>query len=174
MNRAVFFDRDGVLNQAIIRDGKPYAPQTISDLVINPEAYNVLSKLKERGFLLIGVTNQPDVARGQARQQDVERIHQRLRDELPLDDIRVCYHDDADNCACRKPKPGLFEQAAHDWSISLADSFMIGDRWKDIDAGKAVNCLSIWLINNYAERQPENMDYSATNLLDAAAWICAR
>jgi len=171
VKRAVFLDRDGVLNQAIIRDNKPYAPITIQELIINPEAYSALSKLKKLGFLLIGVTNQPDVPRGKAQRQDVELINQTLLQALPLDAIHVCYHDDEDDCACRKPKPGLIHQAAHDYSIDLSSSFMIGDRWKDIEAGKAACCQSIWLKNNYAEPQPKTMDFTAEGLMNAVEWI---
>ena len=171
MKPAVFFDRDGVLNHAIIKEGKPSPPASLDELIINSNARVALNNLKAKGFLIIVVTNQPDVARGQTPQHVVEKINQRLLTELPLDDIRVCYHDDVDNCVCRKPKPGLIQQAAHDFSIDLTHSYMVGDRWKDIAAGKAAFCRTIWLKNNYAEKQPEMMDYSADTLIDVADWI---
>lgn len=171
MNRAVFFDRDGVLNQVVLYEGKPYPPASVNDLIITSDAYIALEQLKLAGFLLIGVTNQPDVARGQTSKINVESINQQLLNELPLEEIRVCYHDDKDQCACRKPKPGLMEAAAKDFSIELNQSFMVGDRWRDIEAGKAASCKSIWLKNNYLEKKPETMDYSANSLMDAALWI---
>lgn len=171
VKRAVFFDRDGVLNHIVLLEGKPYPPASINELVINPEAYTALKQLKAAGFLLIGVTNQPDVARGQSTKELVVLINQKLFADLPLDDIRVCYHDDQDECSCRKPKPGLIQQAAADFSINLNRSFMVGDRWRDIEAGKAASCKSIWLKNNYLEKKPDTMDYSAKSLMDAAEWI---
>lgn len=171
MRHAVFLDRDGVLNDVLIRNGKPYAPLCLEELSINKEAYSALSQLKEEGFLLIVVTNQPDVSRGVALLDNVESIHQKLCAELPLDDIKVCYHDDKDQCCCRKPKPGLIQQAAKEHSIMLKNSFMIGDRWKDILSANAAPCKSIWLKSNYLERHPETMDYTANNLSEAAEWI---
>jgi D-glycero-D-manno-heptose 1,7-bisphosphate phosphatase len=171
VNRAVFFDRDGVLNQAVQIEGKPYPPASVNELIINSEASEALGQLKAAGFLLIGVTNQPDVARGQTSKECVELINRKLLMNLPLDDIRVCYHDDKDECTCRKPKPGLILQAADDFSIDVTQSYMVGDRWRDIEAGKDASCKSIWLINNYLEKKPETMDYSADSLLDVAQWI---
>ena len=171
MNRAVFFDRDGVLNEVILKDGRPYPPASVNELVVSSDAIVALGQLKSVGFLLIGVTNQPDVARGQTSKANVELINQALLMALPLDHMRVCYHDDLDDCVCRKPKPGLMEQAAKDFSIDLTKSFMVGDRWRDIEAGNAASCKSIWLKNNYLEKKPVTMDYSASNLVDAVRWI---
>src|SRR5262249_6712786 len=108
---AVFLDRDGVINRAVIREGRPYAPERPEDLEILPGVSNALARLKSAGFALILVTNQPDVARRQQSRETVEAMHARLADALPLDEFRVCYHDDADGCACRKPQPGLLTRA---------------------------------------------------------------
>ena len=107
MNRAVFLDRDGVLTRALVRDGKAYAPVTPAEMEIEADAPAALARLKAAGFLLIIVTNQPDVARGVTRREDVEAMHAILRAALPLDDVFVCYHDNADACDCRKPQPGM-------------------------------------------------------------------
>ena len=171
LRHAVFLDRDGVINRAKVHNGKPYPPANFNALEILPGVRDALKLLHKLGYLLIVVSNQPDVARGKSAQQDIDLINQKLMLELPLDDIRVCYHDDVDNCVCRKPKPGLIEQAAHDFSIDLIHSFMIGDRWKDIEAGKTASCRTIWIKNDYTEKHPETMDYSADNLLNAAKWI---
>jgi len=172
MNRAVFLDRDGVLTRALVRDGKPYAPATLAEMEIEPEASAALARLKAAGFVLIVVTNQPDVARGNARREDVEAMHAVLRADLPLDDCAVCYHDDADACICRKPLPGLLIQAAAAHSIDLARSFMIGDRWRDIDAGAAAGCRTILIDRGYRERPPEHPPTARANTLtEAADWI---
>ncbi len=169
---AVFFDRDGVLNKSLIKHGKPHPPADLSELEIADDALDALTRLKQAGFLLIGVTNQPDVARGTTDRATVDAINHAIMECLPMAEIRVCYHDDVDQCRCRKPKPGMLIQAAEDYDIDLAKSYMVGDRWKDIDAGKAANCKTIWLQTEYDEKQPSNMDYSAATLTEVANIIC--
>ena len=171
MREAVFLDRDGVLNRAIVREGKPYPPTSIDELEILPGVARACVALHEAGLLLIVVTNQPDVARGIQRREAVEAINQALAHQLPLDDIRVCYHDDGPHCSCRKPKPGLLLDAARDWEIVLCSSFMVGDRWKDIEAGKRAGCQTIFVDYGYAERAPDNPDCRVASLLEAAYWI---
>jgi D-glycero-D-manno-heptose 1,7-bisphosphate phosphatase len=168
---AIFFDRDGVLNNAIVKNGKPYPPASLAELTIPDDAIASLTALKVLGFKLIGVTNQPDVARGTTTLETVEEINAELMGLLPLDDIRVCYHDDADQCDCRKPLPGLLTTAAQDYDIKLEQSFMVGDRWKDIDAGLAAGCKTIWLNKSYDERGPSKVDFTAETLKDAVVWI---
>jgi D-glycero-D-manno-heptose 1,7-bisphosphate phosphatase len=171
-HKAIFLDRDGVLNQAIIKAGKPYPPATLADLCIPDGVQNALLRLKSAGFLLIGATNQPDVTRGTTARATVEAINAKLIATLMLDEIRVCYHDDADQCACRKPLPGLLTQAAQEHNIDLSQSIMIGDRWKDIEAGKNAGCKTIWLRANYQEKEPPRPpDFIAASLNEAAHWI---
>lgn len=170
--RAVFLDRDGVLNAAVIKNGKPYPPATLLDLTIPEGVQQALFKLKSAGFFLLGATNQPDVARGTTPKAVVEAINEQLMSALPLDEIRVCYHDDADHCQCRKPLPGLLIQAAKEHDIDLQQSVMIGDRWKDIAAGQQAGCKTIWLNNHYQEAQPkEPPDFITSSLMLAADWI---
>ena len=171
-NKAIFLDRDGVLNDSIVKQGKPYPPAALSELSIAEDVLPALELLKEQGYLLIGATNQPDVARGTTAQSVVESINQALMEHLPLDEIRVCYHDDADKCYCRKPLPGLLLQAAVDHNINLQESFMIGDRWKDVEAGVKAGCKTVWLNRDYAEQKPtQQPDFTATSMLQAAKWI---
>ena len=113
-----------------------------------------LATFKAAGFLLVMVTNQPDVARGVTRRQDVETMHATLCAALPLDAVYVCYHDDADACGCRKPLPGMLLQAAAAHGIDRAASFMAGDRWRDVDAGVAAGCRTVWIDRGYRERGP--------------------
>jgi D-glycero-D-manno-heptose 1,7-bisphosphate phosphatase len=171
---AIFLDRDGVLNRAVVRGGKPYPPNSVEELVIDVGVPEALGRLTTAGFQLIGVTNQPDVARGTQTRQRVEEINRTLLDRLPLKEIRVCYHDDKDHCGCRKPEPGLLSDAAVEFGIELSASFMIGDRWKDIEAGRRSGCTTIWLRTNYSEEwQGEPPEYTATDLNDAADFILA-
>jgi len=175
MKRAVFLDRDGVLTRVLVRDGKAYAPVTLAEMEIDADAPAALARLKAAGFLLVVVTNQPDVARGITRREDVETMHATLRAALPLDAWFVCYHDNADACDCRKPQPGMLLQAAAAHAIDLAASFMIGDRWRDIDAGTAAGCRTIWIDRGYDERAPEHPPDARVDSLRAAAdWIVAR
>lgn len=169
-NKAVFLDRDGVLNQATIKNGKPYPPTNLDEFKIIEDVPSALAILKDLGFLLIGATNQPDVARGTTTKGFVEAVNSCLLKMLPLLDIKVCYHDDADDCYCRKPSPGLLLQAASDYNIDLTKSIMIGDRWKDIDAGKSAGCQTIWINRSYSEKSPIP-DFTTTSLLQAANWI---
>jgi D-glycero-D-manno-heptose 1,7-bisphosphate phosphatase len=164
--QAVFLDRDGTINAAILRDGKPYPPDALSDVVVLPGVATAIADLRAAGFRTIVVTNQPDVATGRQQRRVVEEIHALLKSQLALDDIRVCYHADHDGCACRKPKPGMLTEAAADWGIDLARSFMIGDRWRDIEAGRAAGCRTFLIDAGYDERRSEP-DYSVASLAEA-------
>jgi D-glycero-D-manno-heptose 1,7-bisphosphate phosphatase len=175
MNRAVFLDRDGVLTLALVRDGKAYAPTTPGEMEIDADAPAALARLKAAGFLLVVITNQPDVARGITRREDVECMHAILRAALPLDAFFVCFHDNQDMCACRKPQPGLLLEAAAAHAIDLARSFMVGDRWRDVEAGAAAGCRTVWIDRGYTEQAPANVPDARVDSLRAAAdWILAR
>jgi D-glycero-D-manno-heptose 1,7-bisphosphate phosphatase len=170
MTRAVFLDRDGTLNTAVVRAGKPYPPASLAELEIVAGAREGLTALRAAGFRLIVATNQPDVATGKQRREVVEAINAALVAAMPLDDVRVCWHADADNCACRKPKPGLLLDAARDWRLDLAQSFMVGDRWRDVDAGRAAGCRTVLIESGYDERRSEP-DFSVSSLTDACTMI---
>jgi D-glycero-D-manno-heptose 1,7-bisphosphate phosphatase len=170
--RAVFLDRDGVLNRAVVRDGKPFPPDSVAAVEVLPGVADALADLKAAGFLLLVVTNQPDVAKGIQLREVVEAIHEKLRAELPLDAVFVCYHQDADHCHCRKPAPGMLEEAAARYGLSLPFCFMVGDRWRDIDAGSRSGCSTILLDYGYRERPPEREpDARVGSLREAADWI---
>lgn len=170
MRQAVFLDRDGILVRALVRDGKPYPPTSFAELEILPGVVEACTMLHKAGFLLIVVSNQPDVARGSQQREVVEAMNQMLREKLPLDDIRVCYHD-ADHCSCRKPEPGMLLQATRDWNIDLSASFMVGDRWKDIEAGRRAGCKTIFADYGYKERKPDCPDHRIGSLIEAVDWI---
>jgi D-glycero-D-manno-heptose 1,7-bisphosphate phosphatase len=173
MNKAVFLDRDGVLNRAIVRDGRPYPPRNISELEILPGVKEALQNLHDFGYLLIVVTNQPDVARGTSSKKSIEEINDNLASQLPIDDFKTCYHDDKDGCECRKPLPGLILSAAKEYKVDLTKSFMVGDRWRDIEAGQRAGCKSFFINNRYLEAQPEHPDFIVSSLLEAKHIILA-
>lgn len=167
MRRAVFLDRDGVINRAIVRDGMPYPPANLDELEILPGVPEALQKLQDSNYLLIVVTNQPDVARGTAKKEDVERMNAQLRSMLSLDDFKTCYHDSGDGCLCRKPLPGSLIEASKEHHIDLSKSFMVGDRWRDIEAGQAAGCKTFFINYRYNEKQPETPDFIVSSLLEA-------
>ena len=166
---AVFLDRDGVINRAVVRDGRPYPPQGLDDLEVLPGVGEALARLKAAGFALVVVTNQPDVARGRQTEQAVQAMHDRLAALLPIDEFRVCWHDDDDRCECRKPKPGLITRPP---AYDLSRSVLVGDRWRDIEAGRRAGCLASILIDyGYYERHQVDPDVRLHSLQEAADWI---
>jgi D-glycero-D-manno-heptose 1,7-bisphosphate phosphatase len=168
-NKAIFLDSDGVLNTAIINNGKPVAPTSLAELAIPAEVKPCLEQLKALGYLLICVTNKPDIERGLMTQADVDAIFAKIRSELPLDDVFICYKE---NSECYKPKPGLLLSAAKKYDIDLSQSFMIGDRWRDIGAGQNAGVKTIWIDRGYAEQKPEPpADFTTDSLTGATRWI---
>ena len=171
MKRAVFLDRDGVINRAVVRDGKPYPPAGLEDFELLPGVEGAAAALRAAGYLVVVVTNQPDVATGKQRREVVEAMHDRLRASGLCDDIRACYHTDADDCDCRKPKPGMLLAAARELRIDLPRSHMVGDRWRDVAAGKAAGCTTYFIDSGYRERQPDRPDAVVASLAEAAQQI---
>ncbi|MEZ5785636.1 MAG: HAD family hydrolase [Xanthobacteraceae bacterium] len=171
VNRAVFLDRDGVLNANVIRDGRPVAPETIDAFRLLPGVPEAAQRLKEAGFLLVVVTNQPDIGTGRTRRETLEAMHDIIRGEVGVDDIKTCVHVDADHCDCRKPKPGMILAAAAERDIDLSRSYMVGDRWRDIDAGRAAGCLTIFVDYRYKQESPALPDKIVGSLSEAADFI---
>lgn len=173
MRRAVFLDRDGVINLEILRNGQATAPFAVAEFEILPGVQDAVDRLRDAGFLLIVVTNQPDVVRGSVSRDEVEAIHSRLRQTLGVDDIRVCYHDDGDGCACRKPEPGMLFAAAVEHDIALAASYMVGDRWRDVGAGRSAGCTTILVHSARHEPITIEPNIRVGSLREAAPWILA-
>jgi D-glycero-D-manno-heptose 1,7-bisphosphate phosphatase len=170
-NAAVFLDRDGVINHAPVRSGKPYPPRSPDEVLILPGVATALADLRAAGYRLVVVTNQPDVARGTLSRSAVDAIHAQIGQQLPIDLFCTCFHDDADACDCRKPKPGLLLDAARTLDIHLAASYMVGDRWRDTEAGLAAGCRTVFIDHGYHERQPEHYDLRVRSLAEAARHI---
>jgi D-glycero-D-manno-heptose 1,7-bisphosphate phosphatase len=172
--RAVFLDRDGVLNRPMVRNGKPFPPDTLEQFEIVAGAGEALLELRSLGFWLCVVTNQPDVARGSQQRSVVEAMHGVLRNVLQLEDFYICYHDDKDGCGCRKPKPGLLLAAAAEHGVSLTDSYMIGDRWRDIDCGNSAGCTTIFIDAGYNECLQTSPHFRAPDLPTAVRLISTK
>ena len=171
MKRAVFLDRDGVLNAPELRDGKARAPLTLEAFRPYRWAADAVSSLREGGFVCVVVTNQPEVATGELAPATLDAMHRRLRDEVGVDGVYVCPHRDEDDCRCRKPRPGLLLQAAGEWGVDLAASFMVGDRRRDVDAGRAAGCLTVLVESAATEPDAGMPDYRARDVQAAAATI---
>ena len=168
--RAVFLDRDGTLVKAIVRNGRPFSALSMEEFEILPEAKPSCDRLKAAGFELIVVTNQPEVARGNMTRRQLKEQHEALMESLPLTDIVACEHD-GHNCCCRKPSDGLLRKAAQKWGVDLMSSFMVGDRWSDIKAGRLAGCRTVWIDWGYTEQKPERYDFRCKSLEEATEWI---
>ena len=171
MSRAVFLDRDGVINRALVRNGRPFPPSGLHELEILPGVPDAMTRLRQAGFQLIVVTNQPDVARGKTSRETVKAINAKLQSMLPVDEIRECYHDDADDCPCRKPKPGLLLEAARLRGLNLSRSFMVGDRWRDVEAGQRAGCTTLFIDYGYDEANHSKPHVRVSSLVEAVEWI---
>jgi D-glycero-D-manno-heptose 1,7-bisphosphate phosphatase len=171
LHRAVFLDRDGVINASIVRDGKPYPPATVEEFTIYPEVAQACERLKRAGYLLVVATNQPDVGRGTQGKETVEAMHARMCAALPIDRVEVCFHPGGEPCECRKPAPGMLLKAARELRVDLSKSFMVGDRWRDIDCGHSAGCKTVFIDRGYSEELRQKPDFFAKNLAEAAKII---
>jgi D-glycero-D-manno-heptose 1,7-bisphosphate phosphatase len=169
--KAVFLDRDGVINVTVFRQGAERAPQDMSEFAYVEGVQSTLTALHDRGYVLLVCTNQPDVARGWQSRDQVVEFHARIQRELPVSGIYACFHDDAQDCECRKPKPGLIHQGGRQFNIDYARSFMIGDRWKDIEAGRAAGCRTVYVRHPRDTADAHDPDYEIRALPELLAII---
>ncbi|GHD57371.1 D,D-heptose 1,7-bisphosphate phosphatase [Thalassobaculum fulvum] len=172
--RAVFLDRDGVLVATEVRDGKPIAALTLDGFAILPEAPAAVAALKAAGFVTVVATNQPEMARGNVDSATMEAMHARLKAAMPIDAVYVCPHDSGEGCGCRKPAPGMLVQAADDLDLDLPASYMVGDRWRDVGAGRAAGCTTVLIERGYTEPERLEPDLTAGDVAEAAALILDR
>ena len=171
MKKAIFLDRDGVLNKLILRNGKLQAPYELQEFELYPGVIEALKLIKEKGYLAIVVTNQPDVSRGWVSMESVELVNNKILELLAVDDIKCCFHDNSAQCLCRKPLPGMLIEAAQEWGIDLKKSFMIGDRYGDIKAGHSAGCTTILIGEGDTQGDHPSPDYKADLLINAMAFI---
>jgi D-glycero-D-manno-heptose 1,7-bisphosphate phosphatase len=171
MRRAVFLDRDGVLNQSVIIDGKPHPPSSPSEIIILDGVVEAIRILEKNGFVPVVVTNQPDVARGLTSQKQVKAINNLIGKCTNLEYFFTCFHDDTDRCNCRKPLPGLIQQASVKLNIDLRNSYLVGDRWRDVEAGQAAGCHSFFIDYSYKEKPPKMPFTKVSSLMEAVNLI---
>ena len=171
MKSAVFLDRDGVVNLAYTRSGKPYPPKDLSQLVILPDVKESVKKLTKYGFVIIVVTNQPDISNGNSNYEIVNALHKEIASLTGIENFYVCPHIDSDNCKCRKPKPGLLLKAAEDLNLDVKKSYMVGDRWRDVGAGQSAGCKNFFIDYDYSEKRPVEPFVTVSSLLQATEII---
>ncbi len=169
--RAVFVDRDGVINRAFVRNGVPYPPASLGEFEILPGVADAILQLKKAGFAVIIATNQPDVAKGIQRREVIEAMHAYLLEQLAVDEVKVCWDLDSAEGTWYKPKPGMLLAAAKERAINLTRSYMVGDRWRDVGAGRAAGCFTIFIDRGYAEPLRDTPDATCADLGEAAAII---
>ncbi len=174
VTRAVFADRDGVLCANVMRDGRPVAPTRLEDFHLLPGVEYSVRALKSAGYLVIVVTNQPDVGTGRTPRATVEAMHDIIRSTLDVDDIKACFHTNADGCTCRKPKPGMILEAAAERAIDLPASFVVGDRWSDVAAGQEAGCATIFVDYGHEPDRPIKADTVVGSFAEAARVILDR
>jgi D-glycero-D-manno-heptose 1,7-bisphosphate phosphatase len=171
--KAVFLDRDGVIVIPEFRDGRSFAPRRLEDFRFYPDAAESLARLKSKGFLLVVVSNQPDVGAGLIPEEVMVEMNRRLLASFPLDAIKICHHTRTMMCSCRKPKPGLLLEAAEELGIALSDSFMVGDRASDVEAGEAAGCRTVFIDLNYVEPKPSSSEFTVRSISEAVEVIVA-
>lgn len=169
--RAVFLDRDGVINKAY--GFRP--PNNPDELVVFKGVPEAIRNFNEAGLLVFVVTNQGGVGLGYMTPAELDEIHDRLREKVAegggeFTEIRACIHKPKEGCSCRKPKPGMLLDLAEKYNVDLSQSFMVGDRDMDIQAGKAAGTTTILIKSK--EKTKEQADYTCPNLLAASRLIC--
>lgn len=171
---AVFLDRDGVVVRARVEGGRPYSARSLDELVVIAGASEACAALRDAGFAVVVVTNQPEVARGTMDRVVLDEMHAVLVRDLSIDEVLVCPHDDADECPCRKPRPGMLLDAAERMDLDLSRSVMVGDRWRDVEAGRRAGCVTVFVDHRYDERRPDAPDVTVPDLAAAVGWIVRR
>ncbi len=171
MRRAVFLDRDGVINRPVVREGKPFPPASVEEFELLPGVTEACEELKAAGFVLVVATNQPDVGRGTMERETVEAIHARMRELLPLDGVEVSYDSGREPSEDRKPAAGMLRRSAGELGLDLGESFMVGDRWRDVDCGHAAGCRTVFIDWGYDEELRQQPDFTVKDLPGASRWI---
>jgi D-glycero-D-manno-heptose 1,7-bisphosphate phosphatase len=173
MKRSVFFERDALLNLAL-KGGQQKlltTPTRLEEFHIHETALHGLQRLKSAGFVLIVTTNQPDISAGTLSRRELDRMHELLRANLPIDEIYVCPHDENDDCPCRKPRAGMFHEAAFKYHLLLGQSFIISNRWQDAEAARLIGSTSLlidspWLGRGHHDFAVRDLDAAVDKVIE--------
>lgn len=168
-NRALFLDRDGVINHLVPRDGGYYSPRSVREFILKEDAIEAIIKAKHLGFFCVVISNQPDISRGKLSREELAKMTELLKSKIDLDAVIYCTHDDENDIGCRKPKPGMLFQVCDKWNIDLTESFMVGDSWKDVEAAKRAGVTHLLIDADYNRNL--NVEYRVENLLSAVKLI---
>ena len=169
-NKAIFLDRDGVINEVVFhKSDKPSSPWNFNEFKLLPHVKEPLAEFTKMGYLLFIISNQPDISRGFIEKGITEKISRIIYDKYPIKEIMICPHDDHHNCNCRKPNPGMILELSKKYNIDLKKSFLIGDNWKDIEAGQRAGVITILI--NYPYNKSVKTDYRVKNLVSAVKLI---
>lgn len=171
MTKAVFLDRDGVINRSNLIGGVPVPPRSILEVELLEGVVEGINLLKSYNFLPVVITNQPDVARGTVTREQVEEINTHIGVKTGIEHFYICYHDEINKCPCRKPAPGLIRLASSELDVNLDESYVVGDRWRDISAGQAAGCKTFFIDYSYAEKRPDAPFTIVSSLLEAAKLV---
>ena len=167
MRRAAFLDRDGVLNKTYLVQGVPRSPTSVDEVVILDGVSEAITRLKVHNFVPVVITNQPDVARGKILLKIVTEMNEFIGKSLGIEHFYVCTHDDQDFCSCRKPSTGLIDRAVSELNLDISNSILVGDRWKDIEAGQKSGCNNFFIDYSYPEKRPNAPFTKVLSLLEA-------
>lgn len=171
----MFLDRDGTLNRQVVRDGRPYPPETVAEFTLFPGVPEACARLAAAGFVLVVATNQPDVGRGTQSRETVEAMHAQLLAWIPsLARVEVCYAPGrGESDPRRKPEPGMLLDAAAALDLDLGRSWMIGDRWRDIDCGRRAGVRTVFIDFGYTEELRAAPDFTVHSFAEAADAVLA-
>jgi len=163
-NKAIFLDRDGIINKIVKDNGIIRSPRSLKEFNINFHIKKYLNFFKKNSFLNIIITNQPEYKRGYLKKKVILKFHKKIKEKLPVDKIYVCYDLNNDSFF-RKPNPGMLIKASKDLNIDFKKSYFIGDRYKDIYAGNRIKCKTIFIDFNYNEKKPKRFFYCSKSLI---------
>ena len=171
LRKAIFLDRDGIINHSLIENGKPIAPRSISDFSLMEGVEHLIEKLRGLGYLIFVVTNQPDVAKGKLKKSEIKKMHKFMCEKIKIEEVMVCYCEEGIDCPCYKPSPHMIIELAKTWNIDLGNSFMIGDRWRDVGAGFSAGCTTIFVDYAYDEALIFTPNHIVKSLAEACSII---
>jgi D-glycero-D-manno-heptose 1,7-bisphosphate phosphatase len=171
MNSGVFLDRDGVVNKIILKERRPYSPRELDQLEILEGVRDAVQIFQKLRFKVVVITNQPEISRGLITEDLTIEMHNKIREETGIESFYFCRHDDFHDCECRKPKAGMLLKAAEELNLDFSQSYLVGDRWKDIHAGQKVGCKCYFIDNHYDEPRPILPFHTVKSLYEAAILI---
>ncbi|HUI28816.1 MAG TPA: HAD-IIIA family hydrolase [Candidatus Acidoferrales bacterium] len=166
MIKNIFFDRDGIVNETILRDGGAFSPLQLNEFKVKREFVDFFRSIEKKKLNLFIVSNQPDIARGKLSESTLRSMTAVLESMFTFKEILYCRHDDQDDCNCRKPKPGMIETLISKYCLKREECLIVGDSWKDVAAGKSAGIKTVFLVTSYNEKTVTDFDFEVESLED--------